>query len=83
MRKYLKVKESTFVDKNDIYINAKYKKCLEDQRRKIYYPKSFEFSGYDAEGFPILGYPDDDTIQKSIKSLLIVPLSHYFCLPHS
>lgn len=68
LRKYMNYKETNFIDKSDIYISSKFTKSLESQRRKIYYPKSFDIVGYDAEGFPIIGYPDDNSVQVSIQN---------------
>lgn len=68
LRKYEGKKEGELADRSLEYLSATIKKTFTNQRRKIYYPKSFEINGYDAEGFPILGYPDSTVIQESASS---------------
>ena len=68
LRKYEGKKEGELADKSLVYLSSTIKKTFTKQRRKIYYPQSFEIIGYDAEGFPILGYPDSSAIQESASS---------------
>lgn len=68
LRKYEGRKEGELSDRSLEYLSATIKKTFTNQRRKIYYPLSFEINGYDAEGFPILGYPDSSIVQESTSS---------------
>lgn len=68
LRKYGRAKESDFFKKSDEYIAGRFRKLLNEESRKIYYPKEYEKCGYDAEGFPILGYPSQEVILETIKT---------------
>ena len=68
LRKYGKYKEGDFIKRNRVWIISKFKKLLNEQSRKIFYTESYEFEGYDAQGFPILGYPNSETILKAISN---------------
>ena len=68
LRKYGRAKESDFFKKSDEYIAGRFRKLLNEENRKIYYPKEYEKCGYDAEGFPILGYPSQEVILETIRT---------------
>lgn len=68
LRKYKQIKEGEIYKYSLVRMTAATKNCLNEQRRRIFYPKSFEFNGYDAEGFPILGYPSSEDIQKAVEN---------------
>lgn len=68
LRKYGRAKESDFFKKSDEYIGGRFRKLLNEEGRKIYYPKEYEKCGYDAEGFPILGYPSQEVILETIRT---------------
>ena len=68
LRKYGRAKESDFFKKSDEYIAGRFRKLLIEEERKIYYPKEYEICGYDAEGFPVLGYPSQEVILETIRT---------------
>jgi hypothetical protein len=68
LRKYGRAKEIDFFKKSDEYIGGRFRKLLNEEDRKIYYPKEYEICGYDAEGFPVLGYPSEEVILETIKT---------------
>ena len=57
VRKYGNAKEGEFFKKSDEYCGGRFRKLMNAQGRKIYYPYTHEICDYDAQGFPILGYP--------------------------
>jgi hypothetical protein len=68
IRKYGGAKESDFFKKSDEYIAGRFRKLLNEQGRKIYYSKECDTCGYDAQGFPILGYPSQEVILETIRT---------------
>ncbi len=68
VRKYGNAKEGEFLKKSDEYCAGRFRKLLNAQGRKIYYPYTHEICDYDAQGFPILGYPDSSIVISAIKN---------------
>jgi hypothetical protein len=68
VRKYSGAKEGEFMKKSDEYCAGRFRKLMNSQERKIYYPYTHEICDYDAQGFPILGYPESSVIVKAIEN---------------
>ncbi|MGL4950080.1 MAG: hypothetical protein ACRC5M_06830 [Anaeroplasmataceae bacterium] len=74
IKQYLKnhfgYKESVMHKESDTWIKARFKREITPTRKIIYYPKSVntntKFKSYDAEGFPIMGYPDEKTLTDAV-----------------
>jgi len=78
LRKYFNYKEYDLLGKTNQGLATLLTKSLFKERRNIYYTHEFsDDNGYDAEGFLILGYPDEDTIKSAIENNEIGYRSEY------
>lgn len=68
LKNHFSYKLSELATWSDDKIKGQFTKRLLSQNRYIYHTKETNFCGYDAEGFPILGYPDSDIVVAAINS---------------